>query len=388
MKIALFADTYLPQINGVTNTLNKLIQYYDSMGIQYKIFVPKYNTEIPDENIEQFYSVRFFLYPESRVAFPNSFRISSLLSDFRPDIIHNMTEFNMGISGLNYGKKHGIPTVSNYTTNFSQYADYYKVNFLKQPIWNYMKWFHTQNDMTLCPSVVAQKLLYNHGIYNTRLFSRGIDYKKFHPMYRSNQLREQLGISDKIAFLYVGRVSYEKDLDILSESYQDIHRKYGTKVAMIITGDGPYLEKCKEMFPKDTIFTGFKKGKELSEIYASCDIFICPSSTETFGNVVLEAMASGLPVIGANAGGVGEIIQHEITGLKFSPRDPEKLVQCMDNLIENADLRNRLKKNGRKFSVNRSWDKIFNGLINTYHEILEQKGVNDETYQKSCFSNR
>ncbi|MBN7773582.1 glycosyltransferase family 4 protein [Clostridium aminobutyricum] len=376
MKVALFTDTFLPQINGVTNTLNKLIQYYEATGIEYKIFVPKYDMELQDHNIERFYSIKFFLYTENRVTFPNVFKISSILSNFQPDIIHIMTEFNMGMAGMNYGKRHGIPTISNYTTNFSQYSDYYGVHFLKQPIWNYMKWFHTQNDITLCPSMAAQKLLKSQGIYNTKIFSRGIDFKSFHPMYRSNQLREQLGISDKITFLYVGRVSYEKDLDILSKSYQEIRQKYKDRVAMIITGEGPYLEKCKQIFPNDTIFTGFRKGKDLSEIYASCDIFVCPSSTETFGNVVLEAMASGLPVIGADAGGVGEIIQQGVTGLKFSERNFDELTRCMDELAGNMDFRDYLKANGREFAINRSWEKIFDGLIDIYQDILDKKEMN------------
>jgi glycosyltransferase involved in cell wall biosynthesis len=375
MKVALFADTYLPQINGVTNTLTKLIQYYETAGIEYKIYAPKYDMELQDSNIERFLSIKFILYPENRVAFPNTFRISASLSAFQPDIIHIMTEFNMGIAGLNYGKKHGIPTISNYTTNFGQYTDYYRMNFLKQPIWNYLKWFHTQNDITLCPSNAAQKLLFNHGINNTKIFSRGIDFKSFHPMYRNERLRNELGITDKVTFLYVGRVSYEKDLDVLSRSYHSIRQKYKGQVAMVITGDGPYLDKCKQMFPKDTIFTGFKKGKDLSEIYASCDIFVCPSSTETFGNVILEAMASGIPVIGADAGGVGEIIMQGETGVKFSERNVEELTKCMDELIRDVDLRTYLKENALEFSSKRSWNKVFDGLIDIYQEILIKKGL-------------
>lgn len=376
MKIALFSDTYLPQINGVTNTLNKLIQYYDTMGIEYKIFIPKYEMELKSHNIESFYSIKFFMYPENRVAFPNSFRISSTLSTFQPDIIHIMTEFNMGMAGLNYGKKHGIPTVTNYTTNFPQYADYYKINILKESIWNYLKWFHSQSEITLCPSIITQTLLHSHGIYNTKIFSRGIDYKSFHPLKRSNQLRKKLGIMSKIAFLYVGRVSAEKDLDILCSSYHEIDKRYHENVVLIITGDGPYLEKCKQIFPANTIFTGFLKGKELAEIYASCDIFVCPSSTETFGNVVLEAMASGLPVIGADAGGVGEIIWHGVTGLKFRERDAKELAKCMKDLVEDIDFRDHLKENGREFAENRSWENIFDGLNDTYHEILEKTRMN------------
>ncbi|SHO48233.1 glycosyltransferase family 4 protein [Anaerocolumna xylanovorans] len=375
MKVALFTDTYLPQINGVTNTLNKLIQYYQRAGIEYKVFVPKYETEDDDCNTLRFYSIRFFLYPENRVAFPNTFRINSVLSDFQPDLIHIMTEFNMGLAGLNYGKKHGIPTISNYTTNFSQYMDYYKMPFLKQSVWNYMKWFHTQNDITLCPSFSAQKLLHTYGIHNTDIFSRGIDSDNFHAMYRSDSLREELGIADKTAFLYVGRVSHEKDLDILSESYQTIHEKYGDKVALVITGDGPYMEKCRQISPEDTVFTGFLKEKELSAMYASCDIFICPSSTETFGNVVLEAMSSGLPVIGADAGGVGEIVKHRQTGLKFAGRNAKELTACMAELLENPSLQNTLKRNGREYSTLRSWDKIFEGLMNIYEDTMAKKGI-------------
>ncbi len=375
MKVALFADTYLPQINGVTNTLSKLVRYYEEKGIEYKMFVPKYDTDVPDHNTERFYSIKFLFYPESRITFPNAHRINSILSGFQPDIIHVMNEFNLGIAGMNYGRKHGIPTISTYTTNFSQYTDYYKINLLKEPIWSYMKWFHTQNDLTLCPSTAARELLYSQGIRNTKIFSRGIDSGQFQPEHRSGQLRRDLGIADKLAFLYVGRVSNEKDLDILSSSYHTIHKRFGAKAAMVITGDGPYLEKCRQMFPGDTIFTGFLRGKELAQIYASCDIFVCPSSTETFGNVVLEAMASGIPVIGADAGGVGETIQNGYTGLKFASRNAEDLGKCMAILLEDTKLRAELSKNGREYAVNRSWNKIFDGLMETYRQVIEEKNL-------------
>lgn len=125
--------------------------------------------------------------------------------------------------------------------------------------------------------------------------------------------------------------------------------------------------------PKDTIFTGFKKGKELSEIYASSDIFVFPSSTETFGNVVLEAMASGLPVIGADAGGVSEIISDGVNGIKFKQRNVLELTNSIFRLIENENLRNKLGENGRKTGLNRSWDKVFDKLVDNYCEIIGNK---------------
>lgn len=379
MKIALFTDTCYPQINGVTNTLEKLRKYFEEKGIDYKIFAPKYDGgdgyEDDDNNTERFYSLKFFLYPECRLALPNVFRITQALSEFKPDVIHIMTEFNMGVTGLSYGKKNNIPTISNYTTNFSQYTEYYNLEFLKRPIWDYMKWFHNQNSITLCPSNEAQKLLNRNGIKKTGIFSRGIDAHKFNPSCRNEKLREKLGIENKRVFLYVGRVSYEKDLNILSESYNEIKTKYKDNTALIITGDGPYLEKCRELFPKDTIYTGFKKGRELAEIYASSDIFVCPSSTETFGNVILEAMASGLAVIGANAGGIKEIIEHKHNGLKFKAKDSNELALCMEELINNNNLKNYIRSNGLRFAENRTWDKIIDGLINIYYEVLKENNI-------------
>lgn len=374
MKVALFTDTFNPQINGVTNTLDKLTGYFEDNNIEYKIFAPRYDDN-EDLCTERFYSLKFFLYPECRIALPNIFRVSQLLSDFKPNIIHLMTEFNMGITGLYYGKKYNIPIISNYSTNFSQYTDYYKLDFLKQTIWDYMKWFHSQSNITLCPSIEAQKLLNQHDIYNTMIFSRGIDSQRFNRDNRNDNLRRELGIEKKIAFLYVGRVSFEKDLDILSESYKNAKKEYGDRIALIITGDGPYMGKCKDMFQEDTIFTGFKKGTELSELYASCDIFVFPSSTETFGNVVLEAMTSGLAVIGADAGGVKEIIDHRHNGLKFRARDARDLYQCMKELIENKMLNDYLKARGMDFGKNRSWERVIDGLVDIYKGVLRERST-------------
>lgn len=372
MKVALFTDTCSPQINGVTNTLNKLTEYFEDKNIAYKVFAPKYEGN-ETFHAERFYSFKFWLYPECRIALPNLFRVSRLLNDFKPDIIHLMTEFNMGLTGLTYGKQHNVPTISSYTTNFSQYTDYYKMDFMKQIIWDYMRWFHNQNRFTLCASNEAKKLLTQQGIGNTALFSRGIDAHTFNASYRNTDLRKKLGIEEKPAFLYVGRISPEKDLAVLAESYTNIKREYGDKVALIVTGDGPYLETCQEIFPQDTIFTGFKKGRDLAEIYASCDIFVCPSSTETFGNVVQEAMISGLAVIGADEGGVKDIIAHRQTGLKFKAKNAESLYRCMKELAESKNLIAHLKENGVEFGKKRSWDKIIDDLMDIYEEAGKER---------------
>jgi glycosyltransferase involved in cell wall biosynthesis len=379
MRVALFTDTFLPQINGVTNTLTKLIEYYKANNIEYLVFAPDSYSDLNQNfNVEKFISIKFLLYPECRLSFPNIFRLRNSLFQFNPDIIHIMTEFNMGIVGLIYGKKFKIPTVSNYTTNFAQYLKYYNLDIFNNTSWNYMRWFHNQNEMTLCPSMETKELLRSNGIQNTGIFSRGVDFENFNEKLRSVKLRKQLGIDDKIVLLYVGRVALEKDIHVLKESYIRILNQYKDRVSLIITGNGPELERYKKSFPKNTIFTGYKKGRELAEIYASSDIFIFPSPTETFGNVVLEAMASGLPVIAANAGGVKDTVKNRINGLLFNPGDASELSNLIIEIIEDEPLKNTLKNSARKTVLERSWNSIFEGLIETYEHVIFNKKCNQK----------
>jgi glycosyltransferase involved in cell wall biosynthesis len=372
MKIAVFTDTYSPQINGVTNTLTKLVHFFKQSGIIYQIYAPRYEHKDLEQNINRYYSLKFFLYPESRVTVPSLSHIQSSLYNFKPDLIHLMTECNMGLGGLHLSRKLGIPAISNYSTNFTLYTGYFKLSFLEQAVWNYLRWFHMQSPVTLCPSMTTKQLLADHGIDNTTIFSRGIDCSQFHPRHKNYNLLKSLGILGKTVFLYVGRLSPEKDLDVLWESYQYLHYLYPEQTALIVTGEGPLLKKCKSMLPPDTIYTGFLRGIELSEIYASADIFLASSSSETFGNVVLEAMASGLAVIGADTGGIGEIIRHRITGLKFKSRNSKELTDCMIELMKDIDLRDYLKSNAWEYALHNTWEKVFHRLRDTYQTVLNR----------------
>jgi len=238
-----------------------------------------------------------------------------------------------------------------------------------------MRWFHNQNDITLCPSTETRISLKMHGIQNTGIFSRGVDPKNFNERLRSIELRKRLGINDKIVLLYVGRVAMEKDIDVLLKGYTNIPNSYKNKISLIITENGPELTRYKKSFSNGVIFTGYKKGKELAEIYASSDVFVFPSPTETFGNVVLEAMASGLPVIAANAGGVKDTVKNRINGLLFKPGDVTELSNLIIELIENEDLNNRLKYSARKTVIERSWGNIFDRLVNVYKEVILDNSI-------------
>lgn len=371
MKVALFTDTYLPQINGVTNTLNHMTSYFDANNIEYLLFAPDYqDNDCNNPCTERFFSLRFFLYPECRLALPNAWKIQERLDAFEPDLIHNITEFNMGLMGLHMAKKRNIPAISNYTTNFAMYADYFKFPLAKNIIWEYMRWYHNQHAKTLTPSAEALQLLQKNGIHHTGIFTRGIDTHRYSPNHRSKALRKELGLEHKTVFLYVGRVSVEKDLDVLKDAYTRLKNERGNEIALVVVGEGPYLENCKHTFPSDTVFTGFKTGQELADLYASCDIFAFPSSTETFGNVVLEAMASGMAVIGADEGGVKNIIRDGKNGFLFQARNSQDLYEKMVTLLNEKGLRFQLGAKGVTHAKRQSWDSICEGLSHHYFETL------------------
>ncbi|MBC7958631.1 MAG: glycosyltransferase family 1 protein [Vallitaleaceae bacterium] len=379
MKIAIFTDTFLPQINGVTNTLSRLGDYLTQKEIEYIFLTPQHpSKDHQNYNIEKFFSTNFLFYPECRFTFPNTLRINQILSQFKPDIIQLMTEFNVGLSGKNYAKKHNIPYVTNFSTNYEDILTAYNMGLLNKTMWRYCKKFHSEAILTLTPSKETEKLIHTKGITRTKLFTRGIDYERFHPNHRNDALRKSLNIEDKIVMLYVGRVSPEKGLSILRDSMIKLTEKYQDQIALIITGDGPMLPELKATMPKNVLFTGYKKGHELSEIYASSDIFAFPSGFETFGNVALEAMASGIPVVGVAQGGVMESIIPHRTGLLAKPNDVTSFTECLDELIQNNEMRHQLGWQARKFAETKSWDSIFNELIQTYEDIIHMPNVSPQ----------
>lgn len=374
MKIAIFTDTFLPQVNGVTNTLKRLGDYFEFMNIEYIFVIPDQKNEgLVPYNMESFFSTPFVFYPECRITLPNMVRLNKRMATFEPDVILLMTEFTVGLSGLMYGKKYGIPVISNYSTNFNTILKSYKLKVLEKPLDKYISWFHNEANMTVTPSKESEKILHRLGVIKTGVFGRGIDYDRFSPEKRSIKLRQQLGIEHKIVLLYVGRVSAEKDLDVLRSSMIALNEKYKDEIALIITGDGPMKSELERTMPKNVIFTGYKKGEALSEIYASADIFAFPSSFETFGNVVLESFASGLPVVGVNEGGVVDIINHGSTGYLAESKNPESFTFFIEKLINNDIERKYFGINARIYAATKSWNVVFDKLLLTLHGTYSEK---------------
>lgn len=376
MKIALFTDTYKPQINGVSNTVERMIEYFQGHGIEYQIFAPKYGNEKDTEHFHYSKSISFWFYKDCRISFPNIFKIIKILRSFQPDIIHVMSEYPMGIAGIIAGKLLGIPIVSSYTTHIANYTQYVKLSLLKPLVLSYFQYFHSKSKRVLVPSYDAIRYLNHNGIKHTRLFTRGIDTKRFHPKHRDHQLRREWNAEGKIVFLYVGRISAEKNLSVLINAYGAIKKYYPDQVGLVMVGDGPLLEYCKKNLPQDTVFTGFLTGDSLAKAYASADVFVFPSSSETLGNVVLEAMASGLCVIGSNEGGVGELIKNYDNGISFDSKYAHILSDLMLKVMDRPELREYLRTGGRNFAKDRSWLSIFDALMFEYRVVIKENQKN------------
>ncbi len=372
MKIAIFSDTFLPQINGVTNTLDKLIKYFDENCIDYKIFVPQdSNQENYQNSIYSFLSFRFFLYPELRFAIPDVFSIKKVVEEYKPDLIHIVTPFNIGLCGLKIAKDLDIPAVASYHTDFSKYLKYYNLQFLDKWLWGFIGWFHGQFLINFCPSKDTEDELMRHGINNIELWGRGVDSDLFCPQKRSEKFREKHGIRNKIALLYVGRLAPEKDIDVLMEAFEVINEKYEDRLQLVITGKGPLEKELKSRWNKNVTFTGYMKGNELAEVYASCDIFVFPSVTETYGNVVLEAMAAGLPVIASMKGGVKENLINGYNGFEAEANQYNDYAEKIERLLLDDELRRSLGANAREHALKYTWSNIFNNLMQNYKKVLE-----------------
>ncbi|WP_428909605.1 glycosyltransferase family 4 protein [Niallia sp. Krafla_26] len=373
MKLAIFTDTYYPDINGVAKTLKRLTDYLDDQKIEYKIFAPKTTAgEYVSENIHRFESLSFFLYPECRLALPNFIQIKKELQNFSPDLIHVATPFNIGLCGVYYAKKFNIPLVGSYHTNFDQYLQYYDLPFLSKLVWKYMSWFHQPFEKLFVPSMDTLEELKERKFENLEIWPRGVDCQLFHPQYDKVVTREKWGVTKKYLLTYVGRLAPEKKVKNLLEIQKLLPPSYAEQIDWLIVGDGPTRDEMEKEAPSNMIFTGYQSGTELAEIYSASDLFVFPSPTETFGNVVLESLASGTPVIGANSGGVKNVIQDDVTGILCEPDNSSEFADSIVKLLSHESLRWQMRSEGRKYALSQRWDQIFQRLLMQYEEVIEQ----------------
>lgn len=377
MRVALFSDTYYPQVNGVARTLKRLTDHYEKRRIEYKVFVPDLQEKKEAyPNVHSFTSFPFFLYPECRTAIANPKTIVKQLTDFSPTLIHVTTPLTMGLYGIRGAKKMNLPLVASYHTHFDLYLNYYKMMWASPLLWKYMKWFYSQADRIFVPSEETKSHLGKQGFTDLSIWSRGVDCEVYSPERRTSSLREKFNIDKKYILLYVGRLAPEKDLDTLLKTIKHLPDEMKSQVQWLIVGDGPMKNELMEKTKyEDVIFTGYVTGNELAEVYASSDLFVFPSASETFGNVVLEALASGLPAIVANKGGVTNIVNHDQTGRLAEAHQYQSFIHHIGEMLNDGRLQ-YMKRKATQMAQRQSWDAIFDQLLYEFREVSDLRREN------------
>jgi glycosyltransferase involved in cell wall biosynthesis len=378
MRVAIITENFLPKLDGVTRTLARLLEYLQTHGHQVLLLGPDSGmAEYAGAKIIGTAGVPLPFYPELKF---NFFRPLFLreLNEFRPDVIHLVDPVVLGTAGLAAARMLGKPLVSSYHTNLAAYCAHFGFPRLVRPMWSYNRFIHNQCALTFCPSPSTASVLRAEGFQRVRIWPRGVDTALFRPGRRDEVKRATwLQGEERALLLYAGRISWEKNLRLLIQAYQGMDH---TRCHLVIVGDGPAMPEVKqELAGLPVTFTGYLQGEELASAYASADLFAFPSQTETFGQVILEATASGLPVVALRAEGVRDIVEHEQTGYLLeveglsAQAQVARYQQLLTRLVENPELRRTMGAAAQQAANQRTWDEAMARLLLGYTEVSEQE---------------
>jgi glycosyltransferase involved in cell wall biosynthesis len=377
MKIAIVTETFLPKVDGIVTMVTKTVETLRARGDEVLIFAPSGGpAELCGAEVVSLPSLPFPFYPELRVAAPRASMRNRLL-DFRPDVFHLFEPSLLGIGGIYYGKVLHIPIVISYHTNLPAYLHYYKLGFFEGPTWKLMRARHLRADLNLCTSTQMMDELRNHAIDRLALWARAVDAEQFHPSKCSAEMRLRLsaGEPEKPLLLYVGRLSAEKDVGSLREALRAI-----PDVRLAIVGDGPMRQELERHFRGTaTYFAGYMRGETLASAYASGDVFVMPSKTETLGLVLMEAMAAGCPVVACRAGGIPDAVADGVTGFLFEPEDRHGLVNTVKRALANPEERASVRTQARADVERHSWQGSTDQLRQYYTQAIENPRPKVET---------
>jgi glycosyltransferase involved in cell wall biosynthesis len=374
-KIALFTDT-LHEINGVAITIRRLIETARNRGIELTVITSSHLETSYADGVMNFKSVGDFVlpeYPELKLSFPPLLDVIDYFEREEFTCIHVSTPGTVGLIALSIAKLMDIPISGTYHTDIPQYVkSLTSDDLLEKAAWQYMIWFYNQLEEVMVPSSSTRTQLIENGLpaSKTKPLPRWVDTRRFTPAKRDENFWRRFGLAEGTKLLYVGRVSREKNLELLADAFIEL-TKSGFDAQLVIIGDGPYRNEMEQKlrgYP--AAFTGFLQGEDLSQGYASADVFVFPSTTDTFGNVVLEAQASGLPVIVTDEGGPRELMQSEKTGFVVKANDKESLLNAMLFFLHDDGLIKAMGESARTFAVQ--------GELNageTYSTILQSNSM-------------
>jgi glycosyltransferase involved in cell wall biosynthesis len=377
MRITLVTETFFPQVNGVSRTLGELARHLRQCGDDVQLICPDYGSAVNQEGVLAVPSIVLPFYKELHLPRPPFGRAHRAVAAFRPDIVHIATEATLGWSLLRYVLKRGLPVVSSFHTNFDQYSGHYGVGWAKSLIWQYLRWFHNRTRESYVPSYTTIRDLEERGFQRLELWRRGVDSEVFRPDRPGrHEVRRALGWSpDDVVITYVSRLAPEKNVDYLADALSIVASRR-PDVRILFVGDGPSRRALEGRIGAIAHFAGYRGQADLADHYAAGDLFAFASRTETLGNVVLEAMSSGLPVVALAAGGVSETVRSGSTGILVGAGEPvERFAKAMLWLIEQSDERRRMAEAARAYAVSQNWDAIMGSLRLRYRTVIGERAV-------------
>jgi phosphatidylinositol alpha 1,6-mannosyltransferase len=382
-RILFCTDTYPPQVNGVSVVTARTVAGLRARGWRVGVISPRYPTHTPI-GVKQFVddfgaadlhvelpSLAFPPYPDIRLAAPAYRRISRTVQEFQPDLVHCVTEFMIGRLGQIAARRSGVAQVSSYHTDFSRYTEAYGAPMLRTAVSNYIGRFHGRARRTYTPSAMARADLLGFGVRDVEVWGRTIDTRTFRPERRDLFFRRLNEWDHKFVFLHVGRLAAEKGVHRILEAFHIVRALLPVgSVRLVIAGGGPDESALRRAAPPDVTFLGVLDHKRaLPELYASADAFVFASLTETLGLVVLEAMASGLPVIATPAGGVADHLRDGENGLAFAANDADGMAHAMVRLAMDDKLRDQLARGARRSAEALDWEGELDRLGVSYREV-------------------
>lgn len=380
-RIAFFTETFLPKVDGVVNTLCHLLDHLAAHGHTTLLFAPEgAPAQYAKTEVVTWRGVRFPQYPEMQLV-PPFVNPRPGLEKFQPDIVHLVNPVSLGLAGLLAARQMRIPVLASYHTDLPGFARRWGAHFVVGPLVRYLRWVHNQCHLTLTPSRFTQAQLRASGYRRVQVWKRGVDTEQFSPQRRAVAWRQKLsgGHPDAPLLLYVGRLSPEKRIEWLRPVLDAL-----AQARLAIVGDGPSRSSLERLFAgTPTTFAGYLRGDDLAAAYASADIFVFPSPNETLGNVVLEAMASALPVVAPRSGGLLDHVTDGKLGLLFEPEQVNGLIDAVRLLVDRPGYGMQLGEAGRRYTEVHTWATTLDEVTRAYEHVLSRAAYRSRSHAKA-----
>ena len=372
--MALFTGNYNYIKDGVALTLNRLVAFLEKRGVPVLVFAPVAETPA-FESVGELVPVPSFAIPtrkEYRIATGLPAAQRKRLEAFRPTLFHIAVPDILGYQALKLAERWNVPVVASYHTRYDTYLRFYGLGVVEKLGQRYMRNFYNRVRRVYPPSESMAEIIRQDGqSQHVEVWARGVDSELFSPDKRDMAWRRSLGMADdEVAVSFAGRLVKEKNVAIYTRVMNALAAK-GLKVKPLVIGDGPEMTAMRAGL-RNGVFAGFLHGEQLARAYASSDIFFFPSESETFGNVTLEAMASGLPAVNAIASGSNSLVTEGETGHLVSARDEQGLAAKLEALVQDESLRNKMGAAARQRALTFSWDHILSGLLDSYRTVLRE----------------